>query len=107
MFGRHPFAQRSLQEGVLSKKGKHQTVETSLKPNMKWLENLEIVERVIIGLSEACRHKFTPGHIKVQGEVDGGLRLNTYSGRGVTKVFVGVAPENKEALRKLIEERMK
>lgn len=90
----------------MSKKGKHQTVETSLKKNMKWLESLEIVERVILGLSESCRHAFAPGHLRVQGEVEGGLRLNAYSGRGVTKVFVGVSPDNKDKLKKLIEARV-
>lgn len=80
----------------MSKKGKHTTVEKSLRPEIAWLESLTEVKKVILGISDSCRHSYPPGHLKLQGETDGGLRLNGYSGSGVTRVFVRVDEENRD-----------
>jgi hypothetical protein len=90
----------------MSKKGKHKSLDKSLKPVIAWLESLDIVERIILGISEACRHTYSPGHLKYQGDTEAGIRLNAYSGKGVTKIFVRVETEDKDKLIELIEKRM-
>ena len=90
----------------MQKRGRHKSLEKSLKTEIAWLESFEAVERLIIGRSEACRHSFPPGHIKVQGEAEGGIRVNAYSGFGVTQIFIKVSDENKPALLELLSKRM-
>jgi len=89
----------------VSKRGRHTSLDKSLKTEIRWLESHEIVERLIIGRSEACRHAYPPGHIKVQGEVKGGIRVNGYSGFGVTQIFIKVADANKATLLELLSRR--
>ncbi len=88
------------------KRGRHTSLDKSLKTEIAWLESHAAVERLIIGRSEACRHSYPPGHIKVQGDAGGGIRVNAYSGIGVTQIFIKVSPENKPALLELISKRM-
>ncbi len=90
----------------MRKRGRHTSLDKSLKPEIAWLESHVAVERLIIGRSEACRHSFPPGHIKVQGAVDGGIRVNAYSGIGVTQIFIKVSDENRPGLLELLQKRM-
>ena len=73
-------------------KGRHTSIDKSLKRTIKWLENEPCVTRIVLGLSEACRHKFPPGHIKVKMDVDAGIKLNAYSGKGITDIFIKIEP---------------
>lgn len=86
----------------MSKKGRHQSLDKELKRNILALEKLEYVEKVVLGISECCRHKFTPGAIKFKLDVDGGIKVNGYSGKGVTDIFIHVTPEKREELKELI-----
>lgn len=87
-------------------KGRHTSIDKHLKKNILWIENLPGVQKVVLGFSEACRHKYPPGHIRFKADVEGGIKLNTYSGKGVTDAFVRIEPiEQREAIKQLITKR--
>ena len=89
-------------------KGKHTSVDKNLKQNILWIENIPFVSKVILGFSESCRHKYPPGHIKFKMNVNGGIKVNAYSGKGVTDVFIRINPTDKrEEVKNLIAERFK
>ena len=73
-----------------SKKGKHKTVDKELKPSIAWLESINYVEKVILGLCESARHKYKPGTLRYQMDLVGGLSLKAYGGRGVMNVHVKI-----------------
>lgn len=73
-------------------KGRHTSVDKHLKRNILWLEELPGVKKVVLGISEACRHRYTPGHIRFKMDVEGGIKINGYSGIGVTDIFVKIDP---------------
>lgn len=89
----------------MSKRGRHTSLDKSLKTEIAWLESHEIVERLIIGRSDSCRHAYPPGHLKIQGEVEGGFRINGYAGFGVTQIFVKVSEANRPVLLELLAKR--
>ena len=49
-------------------RGKHKSVPKELKHHAQWMEDQGI--KIVLGLSECARHKFTPGHIKLVSETD-------------------------------------
>jgi len=55
-----------------SKRGRHKSAGSDLNRSIRWLESLPNIKKVILGFSEACRHKYSPGHIKIKSDVDGG-----------------------------------
>ena len=70
------------------------------------MENIPSVKKVVLGFSEACRHKYSPGHVRFKMDVDGGFKVNTYSGKGVTDAFVRIDPiSEKEAVKNMILKR--
>jgi hypothetical protein len=73
-------------------KGRHKSVDKHLKNNILWIEHLPGVQKVILGISEACRHKYPPGHIRFKMDVDGGIKVTGYSGKGVTDIFIRIDP---------------
>jgi hypothetical protein len=91
---------------VFSGRGRHQSVQKELRPSVAWLEALPGVERVVLDRTENCRHSFPGGHLKVQAEVLGGLRVVGYGGDGISRYFVKIpdAKANQEVKTK-IEER--
>lgn len=87
-------------------KGKHTTLDKNLKNSVLWLEGLPGVNKVILGISEACRHRYTPGHLRFKREVEGGIKLNGYSGNGIIDIFVRIDPiEKRESIKIQIEKR--
>lgn len=72
--------------------GKHKSMGKDLKRSIRWLENVPAVMKVILGFSEACRHKYTPSTLRFKMDVDGGIKINGYSGTGVTDIFVKIDP---------------
>ena len=91
--------------GRKSKRGRHKSAGNELDRSIRWLESLSEVKKVILGFSESCRHKYAPGHLKIRSDVDGGFKVNGYSGNGVVDLFVRVETENIEALKAKIAER--
>lgn len=87
-------------------KGRHTSLDKSLKATISWLETIPGVKKIVLGISESCRHKYSPGFIKVLRDVEGGFLINGYSGKGVTKIFIGVNPiDQREAIQTLIKAR--
>lgn len=71
---------------------KHKTLDKHVKLNITWIKTLHSVTKIVIGISEACRHKYPPGHIRFKMDVDGGIKINAYSGKGVTDLFIKIDP---------------
>ncbi len=71
---------------------RHQTLDKHVKLNINWIKTLPAVSKIVIGFSEACRHKYPPGHIRFKLDVDGGIKINAYSGKGVTDIFIKIDP---------------
>ncbi len=89
-------------------KARHTSLDKHLKHNILWIESLPEVQKVVIGRSEACRHKYAPGHVRFKSEVEAGIRVNAYSGKGVTDIFIRISPITAcEGIRAKIEERFK
>ena len=92
--------------GLNRMRGRHKSLDKSLKPTVAWLERIHGVEKIVLGFSECCRHKYPPGHIKFKMDVSGGIKINAYSGKGVTDVFVRIHPiSEREAIKKAIMAR--
>ena len=73
-------------------KGRHTSLDKHLKKNILWTEGLPSVQKVVLGISEACRHKYPPGHIRFKMDVEGGIKINGYSGTGVIDIFIKIDP---------------
>ena len=56
------------------KRGKHRSLDKSLKRAVAWIEDIPEVAGVIISLTESCRHKFPAGHVRCLKDTQGGLR---------------------------------
>ncbi len=89
----------------MSKRGRHKSAAPDLNRSLKWLESKSEVQKLILGFTENCRHKYTPGHIRCKSEVKGGLKVNGYFGGGVIDIFLHVEPEHVESVKQLIKER--
>ncbi len=83
-------------------KGKHKSVPKELKKNITWLENQGC--KIVIGISECARHKYSPGAIKLARETDAGFKAIAYSGNGIMNIFI--VTKNNE-LRELVREKFK
>ena len=90
---------------MAGKRGKHQSLSKNLKRSVGWLETRPGVRKIVLGLSEACRHKRTPGDLKVRRATDAGLHLNGYSGTGVVRLFLVCDADRREELARAIDER--
>lgn len=87
-------------------KAKHTTLDKHLKSNVLWIEHLSGVQKVVLGFSQACRHKYPPGHIRITHSVEGGLKAIGYSGKGVIDLFIRIDPiEERERIEAKIAER--
>lgn len=77
-----------------------------MKPSIRWLENMSCITKVVLGISESCRHKYAPGTLRFKMDVDGGIKLNGYSGLGVTDIFIKIEPiTERERIKLLIKEK--
>ena len=62
--------------------------------------------KVVLGFSKACRHRYSPGIIRHRNDVDGGIKVNGYSGNGVMDIFIRISPiEERENIKKLIAKK--
>lgn len=89
-------------------KGRHTSLDKHLKNNILWVEGIFGVQKVVLGISEACRHKYPPGHIRCKMDVDGGIKVTGYSGTGVMDIFIKIDPIlEREAVKAKITERFR
>jgi hypothetical protein len=72
--------------------GRHQSLDSHVKKSLQWLQGISGVAKVVIGISESCRHRFPPGYIRFKLDVEGGIKINGYSGNGVTDLFIKIEP---------------
>lgn len=72
----------------MSKRGQHQSLCHAADRSVRWLEMFECVEKVILGRSESCRHKYAPGTIRLTTEVEAGFKIKIYGGTGVTDGYL-------------------
>ena len=87
-------------------KGKHTTLDKSLRPSVHWVEKLPGVTKVVLGFSKACRHRYSPGIIRYRNDVDGGIKANGYSGNGVMDLFIRISPiEERESIKTKIAKK--
>lgn len=86
--------------------GKHTSLDSNVKQNVEWIKSIPCVSKIVIGISESCRHKYPPGHIRFRRDVNGGIKINAYSGNGVTDIFIKIEPiSEREKLKALILKR--
>lgn len=79
-------------------RGKHTTIAGKLGRSVKWLESVDGVHKVVLGITSACRHKYSEGYIKVLGDNRGGFRARGYSSIGVVELFIRIYSDKKKVL---------
>ena len=72
--------------------GRHKSLDKELKRSVLWLESIPAVKKVVLGFSENCRHKYSPGVVRFKNEVPGGIKVNGYAGFGVVDMFIKIEP---------------
>ncbi|MFI4954659.1 MAG: hypothetical protein ACHP9Y_01990 [Gammaproteobacteria bacterium] len=90
----------------MEKTGRHKSLDKDLKRSIEWLQSFSYVTKTVIGISECCRHKYSPGSLRWKSDVPGGIKINGYSGKGVTDIFVKVDPIGyREQVKQMLSER--
>ena len=85
---------------------KHKSLGKDLKRSVDWLQKFDSVTKVVLGRVEACRHKYSPGHIRFQMDKDGGISTKGYSGNGVMDIFIRINPiEDRDDMKREIEDK--
>lgn len=88
------------------KMSRHKSLDKQVKQSVNWVKALPSVTKIVIGISESCRHRYAPGHIRFKTDVDGGIKINAYSGNGVTDLFIKIDPiAERETVKALIKTR--
>jgi hypothetical protein len=86
--------------------GRHKSLDKHVKQSMNWVKKLDNVTKIVIGISKCCRHKYPPGNIRVRIDVDAGIKVNAYSGNGVTDIFIKIDPiTEREKIKKIIQDK--
>ena len=89
-------------------KGRHRSIDKALKKSIEFLCSINGVSKLVLGFSECCRHKYSPGYIKIKSDVDAGIKVNGYSGKGVTDIFIKIEPiSDRDKVKSIIEEKFK
>jgi hypothetical protein len=79
-------------------KGRHKTIPKELKKEMRWIEAQGA--KIVLGLCESTRHKFSPGHIRLLRQEDAGIKSVAYTGNGIMNFFI--VCKNQEVLLAMI-----
>ncbi len=80
-------------------RAKHKTVPKELKKSMNWIEAQGA--KLVLGVCECARHKFSPGHIRLVQKTDAGYKAIGYTGNGVMNFFIVCKTE--ELCQEIIE----
>ena len=67
-------------------RAKHKTVPKELKKSMNWIEAQGA--KLVLGVCECARHKFSPGHIRLVQKTDAGYKAIGYTGNGIMNFFI-------------------
>lgn len=87
------------------KSGQHQSLCKDGDRSRRWLAAFPCVTKIILGRSEACRHRFAPGTIRLSAQVDAGFKIKIYGGTGVTDGYLYVVSDKRAYIREQIEKR--
>ena len=88
------------------KMAKHKSLGKELKRSMDWLAKFDSITKIVLGRVEACRHKYSPGHVRTQMNKDGGIAVKGYSGNGVMDIFIRINPiEDRDHIKQRIDEK--
>ena len=86
--------------------GRHTTLDKHVKRSVTWIESIPAVTKVVLGFSESCRHRYPPGHIRTRMNVRGGIKVNAYSGNGITDIFIKIDPiSDRDSVKQKIADR--
>lgn len=89
----------------MSKRAKHKSLSSDLNKSIRWLESYQEVDKIVLGYTENCRHKFSPGYLKIQSCTEAGIKIKGFSGRGVVDIFVVLKKENINLVKQLIQKK--
>lgn len=90
----------------MAKRGVHHgRTDGASNQSLKWLETQPEVKRLILNISESCRHKYAPGTIRCCDKVSGGFKIKVYGGNGIINGFVRVDESDYDDLVKRVTER--
>jgi hypothetical protein len=87
----------------MSKRGRHTSLCSSSDRTIKRLESSPFITKIILGKSENCRHKYSPGTLKIQREENAGFKVNCYGGNGVTTIYIYCDEIHKDTVINLIK----
>jgi hypothetical protein len=80
-------------------KGRHKTIPKELKKEMKWIEAQGA--KLVLGICESTRHKFSPGHIRLLRKDDAGIKSVAYTGNGIMNFFI--VCKNEDVYKAMVE----
>jgi hypothetical protein len=80
-------------------KARHKTIPKELKKEMRWIESQGA--KLVLGICESTRHKFSPGHIRLLRREDAGIKSVAYTGNGIMNFFI--VCKNEEVFNSVIE----
>jgi hypothetical protein len=80
-------------------KGRHKTIPKELKKEMRWIEAQGA--KLVLGICESTRHKFSPGHIRLLRKEDAGIKSVAYTGNGIMNFFI--VCKNDEVYKLMVE----
>ena len=84
--------------------GRHQSLDSHCKQSLAWIKTIPSVTKIVIGISESCRHRYPPGYIRFRMDVSGGIKVNAYSGNGISDIFIKIDPiEDREKVKMMIK----
>ncbi len=85
--------------------GKHTSTSSALRSKLEALFRQPGVDRIIIGISDGCKHSRKDGDLKFQRQENKKLYLNGYGSAGVTRLVIILKDDaNSENIKKWIEE---
>lgn len=68
--------------------GKHKSLDKSARFVANRLLRLPFVDKIVLGPTSLCRHHYAPGAVKFQRKENAGVKVNLFSGRGVTVAYL-------------------
>jgi hypothetical protein len=90
----------------MSKLGKHTSMDKELKRSINRLEDYKCVAKIVLGITESCRHAYAPGTLRYKMDAPGGIKINGYTGKGVVDIYVKIEPiEDKAKLIAIIDKK--
>ncbi len=84
------------------KSGRHTSVCPACKRSLTRLKKHHIVKKIVLGASNNCRHKFSPGTVRIQLETDAGFKINIYGGNGITTGYLYCEEKDKSQVVALL-----